>query len=1087
MLLKVHQLAKKMADSTSEISRDVLMKGNKKLLLKDYPQLVAEWHPTRNEGRSIKSLSAGSGQKVWWKCPCGDEHEWEASVYERSQRGRGCPYCSGRRATKANSFGIRRPDLLEEWHPTKNKGISPFKVTPFSGLKVFWFCKKGKGHEWEASIGSRTSGNGCPYCSGHKVSLEESLATKYPVLAIQFDPIKNHGLSASEISPNHRKPIWWICGQNPTHSYQSAPITMCKQFDRGVENSCPECSSLKTIYPNLAKQWHPTKNLPNTPDIITVGSNLEAVWVCEKDPSHEWQQQVKIRVQALKTNVTRGSECPICLKRLATENTHLGKTHPILAQEWDHEKNDQNGLFLNQVTSISRSTAFWICSKNPSHRWSAIIRDRAGSNRKKGSGCPYCTNKKISSDNSLAVSRPDIAREWHPQNNGSLTPYDVSAGSNKKAFWECVNDPAHVWEAHIYSRTGKGGRGCPYCERWTIERIRLFVKSLANHIHNLTPAEWFVLFERSGVLNSHGQAKAIAKAIQSRSVSGEELLAFSEGRPSVVEGILTEAQQEDHNKDDSLVVPDSFEEQRANDVDPLNVLPNIQAGAALAALDKMASVITDEGAVKFFIASAKLKVWQHASIDEEGAFQQVNGFHGDIYSEEVKQAYMEEYQGAKALYIPKLADTSITPNLMQRLICFKVLREKRLGNWSGAGAGKTLSAVIASEVIKSKLTVVICPNNVIPEWEKTIPRVFPESEVVVKDFYAFSQAQLTKPTYLILNYEVFQQPSCRANLEKLVEKHRIDFCVLDEIHFTKQRGQAKMSIRKSNIFWFLQQIQKANLDLHVLGMSATPVINNIYEGKTLLELVTGEPLDAIETKNTMQNCMALHQMLIRYGVRIRPKYSTSLSIRTSEIDCQEVLHEIKHLGKKDILGLETSLTKVKLPIILQELRPKTLIYCHYVDTIIDMIKASIKEAGYSVAVFTGQEKDSLEKFTKGKVDVLLASRCISTGVDGLQNVCSRVIISSLPWTGAEFEQLICRVYRQGQPKEQVEIIVPLTFVESKGERRSWCQMRYDRIKYKKTIADAAVDGIIPEEHIRSPEQAFEDHMAWLRRLETEKK
>jgi hypothetical protein len=93
-----------------------------------------------------------------------------------------------------------------------------------------------------------------------------------------------------------------------------------------------------------------------------------------------------------------------------------------------------------------------------------------------------------------------------------------------------------------------------------------------------------------------------------------------------------------------------------------------------------------------------------------------------------------------------------------------------------------------------------------------------------------------------------------------------------------------------------------------------------------------------------------------------------------------------------------------------------------------------------------------------------------------------VVVASLPWTNAEFEQLVGRVYRQGQPKEQVEIVIPLTFLEFEGETRSWCQGWYDCIKLKKTIADAAVDGIIPDEHIRSPEQAFEDHMKWLRRL-----
>jgi hypothetical protein len=43
-----------------------------------------------------------------------------------------------------------------------------------------------------------------------------------------------------------------------------------------------------------------------------------------------------------------------------------------------------------------------------------------------------------------------------------------------------------------------------------------------------------------------------------------------------------------------------------------------------------------------------------------------------------------------------------------------------------------------------------------------------------------------------------------------------------------------------------------------------------------------------------------------------------------------------------------------------------------------------------------------------------AQAAVATGVDGLQQVCNRLIINVLPWTHAEFEQLIGRIYRQGQ-------------------------------------------------------------------------
>jgi hypothetical protein len=53
-----------------------------------------------------------------------------------------------------------------------------------------------------------------------------------------------------------------------------------------------------------------------------------------------------------------------------------------------------------------------------------------------------------------------------------------------------------------------------------------------------------------------------------------------------------------------------------------------------------------------------------------------------------------------------------------------------------------------------------------------------------------------------------------------------------------------------------------------------------------------------------------------------------------------------------------------------------------------------------------------------------------------------------------------------------------------GQRWSWCESKMQRLAFKKSIADAAVDGVVPEGHLRSPAQALQDVMAWLERLET---
>jgi hypothetical protein len=62
--------------------------------------------------------------------------------------------------------------------------------------------------------------------------------------------------------------------------------------------------------------------------------------------------------------------------------------------------------------------------------------------------------------------------------------------------------------------------------------------------------------------------------------------------------------------------------------------------------------------------------------------------------------------------------------------------------------------------------------------------------------------------------------------------------------------------------------------------------------------------------------------------------------------------------------------------------------------------------------------------------------------------------------------------------------VPLTYAEVNGQRWSWCASKMQRLRFKKSIADAAVDGVVPEGHLRTPAQAYQDVIAWLERLET---
>lgn len=69
------------------------------------------------------------------KSPC--LHEWEESVWLRTQRGRGCPCCSKRSGSKPycteQSLAAERfSHITKFWHPEKNGDMKPRDVRPYT-------------------------------------------------------------------------------------------------------------------------------------------------------------------------------------------------------------------------------------------------------------------------------------------------------------------------------------------------------------------------------------------------------------------------------------------------------------------------------------------------------------------------------------------------------------------------------------------------------------------------------------------------------------------------------------------------------------------------------------------------------------------------------------------------------------------------------------------------------------------------------------------------------------------------------------------------------------------------------------------
>jgi hypothetical protein len=124
-----------------------------------HPELVEEWHPTKNGDLTPDKVTAGSDLEVWWLCEQG--HEWQTVVRSRCT-GVECPYCSGRIPSEDYNLQVINPEVAKQWHPTKNRDLTPDNILPFSTKKVWWLCEKG--HEWQAPV-ARRHRNNCPHCA----------------------------------------------------------------------------------------------------------------------------------------------------------------------------------------------------------------------------------------------------------------------------------------------------------------------------------------------------------------------------------------------------------------------------------------------------------------------------------------------------------------------------------------------------------------------------------------------------------------------------------------------------------------------------------------------------------------------------------------------------------------------------------------------------------------------------------------------------------------------------------------------------------------------------------------------------------
>jgi hypothetical protein len=450
---------------------------------------LAEFSPrvaAMADGWDPSTVSSHSKKKLDWICSLG--HTWQCAVGDMTAKNLGCPYCSGQRTLSGfNDLLTKFPEIAAQAH-----GWDPTTVAPRSSKKVEWKCKAG--HISIAPVSSRTTGNGCPYCSGSKTLAGfNDLATTHPQLAAEA-----HGWDPHEYSKGSNYLAEWICKHG--HVWKTS-ISERRSKNLG----CPFCSGkralagfndLATTHPQLAMEahgWDPT--------IVTKGSRKVKGWQC--DSGHVFQMKIQERT-------TRRLGCQFCSgKQVLKGFNDLVTTHPEIATRahgWDPTivtkgskqikewKCDEGHFYKSQVQSQTKGGGCSVCSghqiiigsndlatmepgvaaqangwdpttitvssgrKMPwicplGHTWNATVASRSNHT----SNCPTCSGKQVLNGfNDLATIEPDIAAQAH-----GWDPTTVTKGSKQIKKWKCEQD--HVWTAVIHQRTGLDRTGCPSC------------------------------------------------------------------------------------------------------------------------------------------------------------------------------------------------------------------------------------------------------------------------------------------------------------------------------------------------------------------------------------------------------------------------------------------------------------------------------------------------------------------------------------------------------------------------------------------------------------------------------------------------
>lgn len=444
--------------------------------LNDHPYLLKEYHSSNS--LDPKLIPNNYRKKIKWKCSICN-YIWKAALRIRLQpndikkKYRNCPKCGHKvtgkkvaiyRVKKFGSLKKKHPEILKEWDYNKNT-IKPENISPYSGKKVWWICKKK--HSWPAVIGNRTlNDTGCPDCNNFKTSRAEiriyselisfiddvrwsyyfkkrQLDIYLPKLKLAFE-VDGHYHKEKDLIDKKKNIFFKKNGISIIRLRDFKLNTKISPIDFFINTGDIKIKDLHKIYKILIKKKLSKKEKTNLKKRIKVNKFLndkEYRRICSFLPGPPPEKSIAI-------------------------------LYPKISKEWETNKNFP--LLPSMFTKGSNAKVWWKCLKCKNLYQQAIY-NRCGPAKQ---GCRPCSNiqggkrrrltilKKVGSVNEKF---PDLAKQFLKKYN-QVKLKDIPITSPLRVWWYCKIHK-HKWQASVYDRAVAKKHNCKLCYMKDVNKI----------------------------------------------------------------------------------------------------------------------------------------------------------------------------------------------------------------------------------------------------------------------------------------------------------------------------------------------------------------------------------------------------------------------------------------------------------------------------------------------------------------------------------------------------------------------------------------------------------------------------------------